>query len=194
MRGENPRWHTQQKQERRKNKTGVREQVTANLAADAATAYAKLIEAPDEETSQRLRQAVLDAMCGIRTERQYRRPRLQAGEREEEWENQDGETVWVYVSPPDIKLMTLVLEQQLGKPALRPHEAVDPDIRIMTCVPGYSLDPALEGRGGAPAGFALPADEEGAGGADPETLAKAAVGELLASPDGWDDEDLEVEA
>ena len=99
-------------------------------------------------------------MTGIKTVRRKMKPSLQPGERVEEWVDEEGETLYVYIAPPDVKLMTLVLEQNLGKPALRPHESVDPIINIVTCVPGYALSPEAEGKGAAPAAGSLAPEEE----------------------------------
>lgn len=163
---------------------------------DAATIYARLIDAPTEEEFARLRQAMMDAMFGIRTFRTVRKQRLAPGEREEEYvDAETDEVVYGYIAPPDVKLMTLVLEQQLGKPALRPHEVADPLIQIITCVPGYELDPALEGKGGAPAGGAYDgeAEEEGAGSAAPVELAALGAEILLDRQDDLDDLGIDLD-
>lgn len=160
MRTDSPRWHTNDRQKPSHSSRSSKSKADGHGGNDAATVFARLIDAPDPETFDRLRGAVLDAMTGIKVARRKMKPQLQPGERVQEWVDEEGETLYVYIAPPDVKLMTLVLEQNLGKPALRPHESVDPIINIMTCVAGYGLTPEQEGKGAAPAAGSLTPEEE----------------------------------
>lgn len=118
-----------------------------------------LMADPSEADVRRIRAAMMDAIAGIKVLMPFRKKATLPGEQEDEYESPEGDSVWVYTRTPDTALLRELLAQKLGRPAPRPPHTIDPVINILTAIPGYGPSPEEEGKGGAPAAFNMPPDD-----------------------------------